>query len=127
MISANEKLRESNLFNNYKKLQIFYKNASLKKEKNQQNFLKKYLFCNEKTNERLTINYNFKTNYKKYIKSIEQKVFCIEELAKEENLIPLFITFTLPSRFHPFLSIKNNSGRLYTEINKNFNFETISD
>lgn len=127
MLYASRKLQRTNLYKEYESLKDFYYKTSLQKELNQQNYLKKYLFSNEKTGECLNINYTFDNNYKKYIKSIEQKVFCIEELAREENLIPLFITFTLPSHFHPFSSIRYKKDRLYNAINKNFNFENIED
>ena len=57
----------------------------------QQNYLKNIWFGNEKTGECLNLNYNFDSYYKKYSNSIEQKIYTIEELAKEENLVPLFM------------------------------------
>jgi hypothetical protein len=125
MLYATKRLQKTDLYNEYKSLEDFYYKTSLKKEFNQQNFLKKYLFANANSGECLNINYNFENNYKKYIKSIEQKIYTIEELAKEEDLIPIFITFTLPSNHHPFCSINYNEKRLYNGINRNFEFENI--
>ncbi len=127
MIYATKELQEEPLFSQYEFLKDSYYKTSLRKELNQQNYLKKYLFSNEKTGECLNINYSFDNNYKKYIKSIEQKIFCIEDLAKEEGLMPIFITFTLPSNFHPFSSINYKNRRLYTSINKNFDFKSIEE
>ena len=38
----------------------------------------------------------------------------------------VFITLTLPSRFHPFKSIATKQGRLYVEENKDFALFTVN-
>ncbi|WNL29021.1 hypothetical protein [Aliarcobacter cryaerophilus] len=91
MLYASKKLQKELLYNDYKNLEDFYYKTSLNKEFKQQNYLKNFLFGNEKTGECLNLNYNFDSYYKKYSNSIEQKIYTIEELAKEENLVPLFM------------------------------------
>jgi hypothetical protein len=127
MIHATKRLQKTILYEEHKNLEKFYYKISLKKEFNQQSFLKKYLFANTNSGECLNINYNFDSYHKKYIKSIEQKIYTIEELAKEEDLVPIFITFTLPSTYHPFLSINYKNERLYSSINRSFEFKNIEN
>ena len=55
---------------------------------------------NQSTNEVLDINYNFEKYYKKYTKSIEQKIYTIESICKRKDLVPVFVTLTLPSEYH---------------------------
>ena len=74
MLYASKKLQKTSLYNDYKNLEDFYYETSLNKEANQNNYLKKFLFANENTGECLNLNTNFESCYKKYSKSIEQKI-----------------------------------------------------
>lgn len=67
---------------------------------------KEYKQIIKKSNgEFITSNYSFENYYKKYTKSIEQKVYCIEQISMEKNLIHIFLAITLDSRFHQFQAI----------------------
>ena len=46
-------------------------------------------------------------------------------MAKEKNLVPVFLTITLDSRSRPFQTITKDSKRLYTSFNKSFIFNNI--
>lgn len=99
-------------------------NLSLKKEKQQSNFLRNQQnLKNIKTGEVLSLKYSFDSNQKEYIKTIEQKVNALVSLAVAQNLSPIFITLTVPSEFHPFKTIKNGVNVL----NKNYKFIKLDD
>lgn len=122
-ICATKRLQNTKLFKEYISLRDGYYKLSLEKEHNQQSFFKNKQFVKKSSGEFITPSYSFENHYKKYNKSIEQKVYCIERIAKDKNLVPIFITITLDSRFHPFKSISRNEKRLYTSLNKSFIFK----
>lgn len=128
MLYSNKKLQITKRYEEYQTLQDKYYKLSLAKEHGQQSFLKyNMILRNQATKEILDINYNFDKYYKKYTKSIEQKIYTIEAIAKEKNLVPVFITLTLPSEYHPFKSIKYKDKRLYTDLNYEFEFNNIEE
>lgn len=128
MIYATKELQNTPLYKEYAELQNKYYKSSLEKEYKQQKYFKNLLIKDLNKKENIKINYSFEKYYKKYTKSIEQKVFAIEEIAKERNLVPVFLTFTLPTEFHPFQSIKNTNGkRLYIDYNYNFQYKNIEE
>jgi hypothetical protein len=127
MFYASKKLQKTSLYNDYKNLEDFYYKTSLNKEFKQQDYLKNFLFTNEKTGECFNLNYNFEKYYNNYSNTLKQKLMCIEQKATDEGLIPLFITLTLPSNYHPFSSIKYKNKRLYNRINSNFDFDNIEE
>lgn len=99
-------------------------NLSLKKEKQQSNFLRNQQnLKNIKTGEVLSLKYSFDSNQKEYIKTIEQKVNALVSLAVAQNLSPIFITLTVPSEFHPFKTLKNG---IIVE-NKKYKFVKLDD
>ena len=106
---------------NYKK-ELYY--HSIKNEKKQTNYLKnQQQLKNAKSGEIITLNYNFDSKQKQYIKTIEQKVNALVSIATSENLKPIFLTLTLPSCYHPFLTLKNNKK----VKNKNYKFDTLEN
>ena len=120
MLYSNTKLQKTKRYEEYQTLKDKYYKLSLTKEQGQQSFLKyNMILRNQSTNEVLDINYNFEKYYKKYTKSIEQKIYTIEAIAKEKNLVPVFITLTLPTQYHPFKSIKYKDKRLYCSKSSN--------
>jgi hypothetical protein len=128
MLYSNKKLQTTKRYEEYQTLQDKYYKLSLTKEHGQQSFLKyNMILRNQSTNEVLDINYNFEKYYKKYTKSIEQKVYTIEAISKEKDLVPVFITLTLPTQYHPFKSIKYKDKRLYTDLNYEFEFSNIEE
>lgn len=125
MLYSNKRLQNTKRYKEYQELNDKYYKLSLAKEQGQQSFIKNNRFRNSATNELLNLNYSFEKYYKKYTKSIEQKVYTIEAKATQNNLVPVFITLTLPNYFHPFKSINYNNKRLYTALNKDFAFNNI--
>ncbi|PWE22553.1 replication endonuclease [Aliarcobacter skirrowii] len=105
----------------------FYINHSIKKENKQKSYLKNTGFLNKKSGEYLSIDYDFEKKYKEYSKIGEQRALTIQELAKRKEFCSVFITLTLPSKYHPFRSITTSKGRLYVEENKEFAFNSIKE
>lgn len=99
-------------------------NLSLKKEKQQSNYLKnQQKLKNIKTGEVLTLKYSFDFKQKEYIKTIEQKVNALVSLATEQDLLPIFITLTVPSEYHPYKTLRNGT----TIKNQNFKYKKMDD
>ncbi|MDN5114973.1 hypothetical protein [Aliarcobacter butzleri] len=105
----------------------FYINHSILKENKQKSYLKNTSFLNKKSGEYLNVEYNFEKKYKEYSKISEQRALTIQELARRKEFCSVFITLTLPSKFHPFRSITTSKGRLYVEENKEFAFSSIKE
>ncbi|OCL97686.1 hypothetical protein AAX29_01839 [Aliarcobacter thereius] len=105
----------------------FYINHSIHKENKQKSYLQNNGFLNRKTGEYLNLDYDFENKYKEYSKITEQRALTIQELARRKEFCSVFITFTLPSKFHPFKSIATSKGRLYVEENKEFDFLSIKE
>lgn len=105
----------------------FYINHSILKENKQKSYLKNTSFLNKKSGEFLNIDYDFEKKYKEYSKISEQRALTIQELAKRKEFCSVFITLTLPSKYHPFKSISTPKGRLYVEENKEFAFSSIKE
>ncbi|RBQ32412.1 hypothetical protein CRU92_01520 [Arcobacter sp. FW59] len=105
----------------------FYINHSIHKENKQKSYLKNTSFLNKKSGEYLNVEYDFEKKYKEYSKISEQRALTIQELAKRKEFCSVFITLTLPSKYHPFKSIATKQGRLYVEENKEFAFNSIKE
>ena len=105
----------------------FYINHSIKKENKQKSYLQNTGFLNKKSGEYLNVEYDFEKKYKEYSKISEQRALTIQELAKRKEFCSVFITLTLPSKYHPFKSIATKQGRLYVEENKGFAFNSIKE
>ena len=127
-ICATKKLQNTEL---YKELQGNLKNyyeISTVKEKKQKSYVSRLHVCNTQTGELSKLDYDFEKEYKKYCKLIEQKSLAIEHTAQELEYASVFLTFTLPSQFHPFKSRKGKNGeRLYVATNEQFTFNTLHD
>lgn len=114
--STNQQLVEK-----YKRELYFH---SLENEKKQNKYIKNLQnLKNTKTGEVIKLQFNYDVKQKEYVKTIEQKVHALVTLAKIKGLIALFLTLTLPSKFHPFRSLKN--GKIIP--NKNYKFEKLED
>ncbi|RXI24894.1 replication endonuclease [Aliarcobacter trophiarum] len=105
----------------------FYINHSILKENKQKSYLQNTSFLNKKSGEFLNVEYDFEKKYKEYSKISEQRALTIQELAKRKEFCSVFITLTLPSKYHPFKSIATKQGRLYVEENKEFAFNSIKE
>jgi len=127
-IKATATLRQSRLYKEYKKLTHQYYLHSIKQEENTKNYLKYKAVKNIKTNQVHKLSYDFETAQRKAKNETLQKIIHIEKLAKDSGLKPLFLTFTLPSKYHPFISTgTNKENRIYIDINKNFLYRTIDN
>jgi len=126
MLYSNKRLQNTKRYKEYLSLNDKYYKLSLAKEQGQQSFIKNNRFKNNATGEQLNLNYSFEKYYKKYTKSIEQKIYTIESIAKDKSLIPVFVTLTLPNEYHPFKSINYKGKRLYTSSNKDFAYKNIN-
>lgn len=107
-------------------IQLYYQH-SIEKETKQKSYLEYYKFINTSTNQTLSINYDFEKKYKEYSRITEQRALTIQELAKRKEYCSVFITLTLPSKYHPFKSVKTDKGRLYVEDNKDFIFSSLKE
>jgi len=87
--------------------------------KKQNAYLKnKVRTINTKTGEVLANIATVESKQKEYIKTTEQKVNALVAIAKSKDLQPIFMTLTLPSKFHPFRTLKD--GKIIE--NKNYQF-----
>jgi hypothetical protein len=100
---------------------------SLEREYKQNSYLQKRLHISDQQGKKINLFHSFEKSYKTYSKSIEQKVYAIEYLAKERDLEPIFITLTLPSKYHPLIGKNYKGKRLYVDYNPEFEFNSIDD
>ena len=127
MLYSTKKLQKTERYKEYISLRDKCYKSSLSKEQKQKDFLDKISFVNQQTGEIVKKSHSFKKEHKKYTKSIEQKVYAIEEIARRKRLKPIFITLTLPSQFHPFKGVKIHNKHMYVAYNNEFAFDTIED
>ena len=127
MLCSTKRLQNTKLYKEHNALQNHYYHLSLKKEQNQQAFFKRMSVANQTSGEVIQMNHSFEKEYKKYTKSIEQKVYALEQVAKDKGLKPIFITLTLPSEYHPFISVITGSERRYVAKNQAFAFRSIEE
>ena len=91
---------------------------SKKKENKNIKYLENKHILNKKTGEIKSIKYDLVDKYSKdynYISSVSNH---INQIAIIQNLVPIFLTITLPSQYHPTTTNKKNV-RIY---NKNFKY-----
>ena len=114
------------LLNEYKNLKNLYvdiaKNAELEKIK----FAKKNIIQNNKTGEMYIIKNDFKSYIKNYFNTIIQRLIYNKQIAKENGLVPFFITFTAPTAYHPFKTY-NKKNIDNWELNENFAFNSVRE
>lgn len=125
LVSFSKSLQNSKLKKEYENIKrdcIFH---SFKKEQATNNFTKKLNVLNNKTGEIKNLDNSYLNNINKRSHNNHQKSSTILNLCVEKDLIPIFITLTLPSMFHPFSSRKLKNRVIFYN-NKNFEYETIS-
>ena len=125
MLYTNKRLQKTKRHKEYTTLIDRYYKTSLTKEQKQQSFYKHVSFADLRTGETYRLDHSFEKYYKKYTKSIEQKIYTIEAIARKKGLVPVFMTLTLPTAFHPFQSISYKGNRLYTNLNSDFAFDNL--
>lgn len=91
------------LSNNILNLKNITKYIVKKKKINKINFIKVFIYKNRENNEIFSINRSLENETNKYKNLISLKVKELNRITKENGLIPLFVTFTNPSKFHPFV------------------------
>ena len=116
---------ENETIKQYHELKKYYKIYSQKKEEKQQEFYNKVYIQNKKTDEIFTIKKTLKSETQKYKQLISLKVKELNRITQENNLIPVFITLTNPSKFHPFVSVKNQKNTY--KLNKNYEFDDLKN
>ncbi|MGH2278795.1 replication endonuclease [Aliarcobacter sp. ERUVET-7] len=116
---------ENETIKQYHELKKYYKIYSQKKEEKQQEFYNKVYIQNKKTDEIFTIKKTLKNETQKYKQLISLKVKELNRITQENNLIPVFITLTNPSKFHPFVSVKNQKNTY--KLNKNYDFNDLKN
>ncbi len=114
---------ENKTIKQYHELKKYYKIYSQKKEEKQQEFYNKVYIQNKKTDEIFTIKKTLKSETQKYKQLISLKVKELNRITQENNLIPVFITLTNPSKFHPFVSIKHQKNTYI--LNNNYEFDDL--
>ncbi len=63
---------------------------------------------------------NWYINPHRYISEIKHRIYSQYNYAKDHNLVPIFITLTLPSQYHKYKYIEVNGKKVKVK-NKNFN------
>ncbi len=107
-------------------IQGYYK-LSIEKEEKQKSYLQNLKVFNQSSREYVSMDYDFERKYKEYAQVTQQKVSTIEKMANDKGYVPLFLTITVPSIYHPFKSISYKDKRLYTRRNDEFVFDSVSE
>lgn len=114
------------LLNEYKQLKDLYIDIAKKTEFEKIAFAKKNIVQNKKTGEMFIIKADFKSYIKTYFNTIIQRLIYNKQIAKENNLIPFFVTFTAPSDYHPFKTFGKKTIEEW-ELNENFAFNSLKE
>ena len=113
--------QKKSLLKEYENLKNEYISYAKMVERSRLRFSSKYIVRNKKSNEIFLLKSDFKSYLKNYFNTIIQRLIYNKQIAKEKGLIPFFITFTLPSEYHPFKTY----NRKEWELNENFKFNSI--
>ena len=105
----------------YYKLKKEYIKISEIKEELQRKFKNKKIMVSK--NNIFGLNTDIKEEYKKYKQLISLKTKELNRIRQQNNLVPIFITLTNPSIYHPFISIKNKKN-LY-KLNPKYTFNSL--
>ena len=105
----------------YYKLKKKYIKISEIKEELQRKFKNKKIMVSK--NNIFRLNTDIKEEYKKYKQLISLKTKELNRIRQQNNLVPIFITLTNPSIYHPFVSIRNKKN-LY-KLNPNYTFNSL--
>ncbi|MDD4330325.1 MAG: replication endonuclease [Aliarcobacter sp.] len=93
-----------------------------RKLENQKNFLENFVIdLGDKEFNLLDNTYSANLNPKKYFSEINNRVNSINKYAKDMGLMPVFITLTAPSHFHPIRTI--NQKKKIIEKNPNYRYD----
>ncbi|CAA6799782.1 MAG: Unknown protein [uncultured Sulfurovum sp.] len=109
------------MLNCFKLNKIDYAKVALNSDFKQAEWLNKNSVCTNGQETKIVYNSAWTLD-----QSYKYTTFVLDDIryqAKELGLVPVFITVTLPSRFHPFTTYKN--GKKYS--NKNYENKSIND
>ncbi len=122
-IMENKKLL---LLKEYKNLNDFYISCAKHIERKRIKYASSNIIKNKKTGSIHLIKSDFKSYLNSYFNTIIQRLIYNKKIAEKENLTPFFITFTLPSEYHPFKTY-NKKNLDDWELNENFKFNSIEE
>jgi hypothetical protein len=98
-----------------------------KKENKNKFFYNNYVLKNNKTGKTFTLKNNTEDYIFNYFNNIIQRVMYNKQISKKEGLVPYFITFTLPSSYHPFKTFINGKKLKKPIRNKKYKFSNIEE
>ena len=124
LVSFSKNLQGSKLQEEYKEIERNCILNSFSKEHKVNNYIKKINVLNRNTGIVSNVG-DYQSQISKRSHNNLQKSSTIVNTSIQKGLIPIFITLTLPSRFHPFTS-KEVKKRVVFFKNKNFDFKNIS-
>lgn len=120
-IKFNEKLQTNFLVKEHRSLIDFeYIKKSEFSYNKQNSYLNKFVFKDVTNNKCFLLNKDIVKDFNNYKNLTYLRTKELERICNEEKLEPVFITLTLPSKFHPFK--KSNE---YFSLNSNFEFVAI--
>ena len=120
-IKFNKVSNNSFLVNEFNKLkETIYSKKSTYSYKKQNDYLKKYVLRDKKSNKCILLKKDIVKDFNNYKNLTYLKTKELERVCKCNNLEPIFITITLPSKYHPFKKIADK----YI-LNENFEFVAI--
>jgi hypothetical protein len=97
---------------------------SLKKEQKQQNYINKLQEQhNNLTGQTYKMSYNLKQKQMQNVREKQQVIYSLVAQSKQKNLVPLFLTWTIPSEYHPL--IINHKTKKIIKKNPKFKFKNI--
>jgi len=89
-----------------KTLSNIYVHDSKRREAKSRDFLQNMTFYDKISGKKYKIDYDLQSHYKRYYNYVSSVTSYINEEASKQNLSPVFVTLTLPSRFHPTKTLK---------------------
>lgn len=121
---------QKNMIEEHKKFAKLCQQTSIDSENDKNKFLQHKKLADYHNNKFIDMNFNAISDFKQYGEEIKQRILLNKTLSREAKLKPIFITNTLPSKYHPFVpgikgKLLKNLPYKNWEINPNFEFDTI--
>ena len=112
----------SSIQNQIKKSKQDYINFSKDNIENTKQYVENIQVINKKTHEIFNLEYDFEKNQKDDYLNIVQRTTYLQNqiIASQEEYIGFFLTLTLPSQYHPYLTINPNTHNKRYIHNKNY-------
>ena len=96
-------------------------------EDKQNSYFKNMYSMNKRTGEVFQMFSSSRNWFKNQSSLTLQRVMYIKTLSRKRGLKPIFVTFTVPSQYHPFRTYKRGGNYTNWDINKKFTFNTIEE